>query len=37
MNILRLAGIATVLGLLAMMLFLKRRRPVESANAGGVI
>jgi protein SCO1/2 len=37
MNILRLAGIATIIGLVAMMLFLKRRRPVESANAGGVI
>jgi len=37
MNILRLAGIATVVGLLAMMLFLKRKRPVESASAGGVI
>ena len=37
MNILRLAGIATVIGLVAMMVFLKRRRPVESANAGGVI
>ena len=37
MNILRLAGAATVLGLLAMMLFLKRKRPVESASAGGVI
>jgi protein SCO1/2 len=37
MNILRLAGVATVLGLLSMMLFLKRKRPVESASAGGVI
>jgi len=37
MNILRLAGAATVIGLLAMMLFLKRKRPVESASAGGVI
>jgi len=37
MNILRLAGAATVLGLLAMMVFLKRKRPVESASAGGVI
>lgn len=37
MNILRLAGIATIIGLVAMMLLLKRRRPVENANAGGVI
>jgi protein SCO1/2 len=38
MNILRLAGIATVVGLVTMMLLLRRRRPrTERASAGGVV
>jgi protein SCO1/2 len=32
MNILRLAGIATVAGLLVMFLLLRRRRPVEQTR-----
>lgn len=38
MNILRLAGIATVAGIIAMLLFFRLRRPAtRSADAGGVI